>query len=265
MADPLTLLESLKPDFKSTVYGAIGLLASLIWSAIRARRVSVAWTAVFQAIRPVGAAPVSSKVSVLVNDQPALNLHSCQITVVNESSRDIENIDLLFTFYAPFSIVEGTGGLADSGKALLLSDGFQKTVAGVLATPEATRTTTPQYEYVVRNREFHLAALNRGETASFMFWVNSPAATDNPIVVVTTEKVGVKMISRPAKFRPLNVTAVKVALLIGVPIALLWACGVSLTGLPPLTMSFVAMLGGLLSGAFGFGIAALIRWVRRVI
>src|SRR5258708_13927659 len=155
------LLETLKPDLKAVIYGALGFVVNLIWLIFRNRRIAVTWTATFQPIRPVGHEPISSKVSVLVNALPALNLQLCQITVTNDSSRDIENMDLVFQFYTPFIVVEGPVSITTSAKNLLFIESFQNTAMAVAEMTEGTRTSNPSYDYLVSCRDDNLPALNR--------------------------------------------------------------------------------------------------------
>lgn len=174
-------------------------------------------------------------------------------------------MDVAFQFFAPFVVVEGRGAIATSAKNLLLSESFQRTAKVIGELPEAARVSNPSFDYLLRCREFNITALNRGETASFTFWINSPQSADIPRVLSTTEKAGVKLLSRPADIRPLNIAQLKGAILLGVPCSALCAYGVSLTGLSPLSIAILSLVSGILCGAFGFLLIALLRLIRRLL
>jgi hypothetical protein len=259
-----SFIQSIKPDVKSVFYAGASFVATLIWGAIRARRIALAWTATFQPFKP-SAQPISSKVSVLVNNQPALNLHSCFIVLTNESARDIEKLDLLIQFQTPFVIVDGGGGIETSSKALLYSADFYATLQAVAALPEVSRPAHESYDYLTRSREFHVPALNRGEKINLLFWINSASATAVPFVVVSTEKAGVRMVSRKADIRPLNMAQLRAGLYLGIPLALLYAYIMSRAELTQLQLAFLCVFGGLLAGAVGIALQAFIHWLRRIV
>jgi hypothetical protein len=129
-------------------------------------------------------AKLASKIAVRFNDVPCLNLNTCLIVLSNESGRDVDDLDVLFTFNEPFAIGEATGAVSESAKALLLSKQHLETVSAMRSLSDAERSAHPSWKYVMRNREFHIPALNRGQTATFNFWINSSTPTDVPQVQV---------------------------------------------------------------------------------
>lgn len=193
------LETKLGPTGTKIAIGIAGALTAQVWNQIRARRITLSWTANFQKITPPEKDSFSSKIQVLVDNQPAQNLHSCQITVVNESPRDVDEFDMLISFQNSFTVQHAVGSLSASAKTLRYSPGFQGTVEVVKNLPEAERSTHPSHNYIMQGREFRLPSLNRGATATFTFLVNAKETDKSPTVAVTSEKKGICIVLRPAQ------------------------------------------------------------------
>jgi hypothetical protein len=264
MSEAGNISSSLLPDLKAVIYAVGGFLLSHVWAVFRARRASVSWTATFQKITP-SLELVSSKISILLNDHPCQNLQWCQVAICNESGRDIESFDLLFTFFEPFAILEGHGSVASSAKNLFLSNGFVATATNVSALPEADRSKNASFQYLHRNREFHLLALNRGEKATFNFWINSSAPNDAPRVLMTTEKAGVKLVSRPSRLQMLDFALFKTVIPIGLLLSLAVAFTLSKIDLSPLTLALGCCFSGCCSGLIGIVVVLGFRRLKQFI
>lgn len=258
-----TLETKLGPTGTKIAIAFAGGLTTHIWNQIRARRITLSWTANFQKITPQGTDSFSSKIQVLVNNQPAQNVYSCQITVLNESLRDVDEFDMLFTFLNSFSIQHAQGALFESAKTLDLSPAFHGTVEILKPLGEAVRTAHPSFSYVMENREFRLPSLNRGASATFTFLISSKLSDNDAKVLVTSEKKGVRLVLRPAQ-----------PMLAGVRLLDCVAWGLILTpglvyviarlDLSPVTIAFLCFLVGVLAGLFGIIIVRLLRFIKNL-
>jgi hypothetical protein len=169
---------------------------------------------------------------------------------------------VVVAFDPPFAIIDSVAGLDTSAKRLLLTQEFINTTNLVMALPADQQAKHISTEYVARSREIRFPAFNRGESATLKFWVHSPLAGVAPSVRVTTEKAGVKIISRPALVQGLNVTELKKALPIGVSVALVGTYAVAMIPMSPIKLAFAGCLIGTASGTFGFAVLKLVRSVK---
>ncbi|MCM2274941.1 MAG: hypothetical protein NDI75_09140 [Candidatus Didemnitutus sp.] len=263
LASPETSILSI--DLKAALFTFAGFVLNQLWSAFRSRRIAVPWTATFQKVNPQFPLVTGGNVEVLVGKVPCKNLVSCQVQLWNESSRDIEKLDVLFTFNEPFQFIESHGGLVCSAKSSLFSDGFQRTIKVVANLPEAERSKHSSYPYLMRNREFHLPSLNRGDSAKFSFWVNADDEKAIPEVTVTTEKSGVRLVSRKANFQPLDVNVLKVAIPVGILVATCATIGVAQLGLSTMALALTSCAIGAGTGLIGLLVLFIVRVLKRLI
>lgn len=252
-------------DLKAAFFALIGFVLNQIWSAFRARRIDVPWTATFQKINPQTPFVTATDVQVLVGGTPCNNLLSCQVQLRNESSRDIESLDILFTFIEPFQVIEGHGGLASSAKAALFSEDFQKTIKVVRELPEEERKKHTSYPYLGRNREFNLPSLNRSEVANFNFWINANDPKALAEILVTTEKSGVRLISRRANFQPLDVALLKASLPFGLILAALAVVAITRLDLSPITLALLSCAIGAGTGFLGLAALFFVRAMKKLV
>lgn len=244
------LETKLGPTGMKVAIAIVSVLATHVWNQIRARRISLSWTANFQKITPQENNSFSSKIQVLVDNQPAQNLHSCQITIVNESPRDVDEFDLLVSFQNAFTVQHAVGSLSASGKNLLFSAGFQHTVEIVKGVPEAERLMHPSYNFIMQNREFRLPSLNRGATATFTFLVNAKDTDKSPTVMVTSEKKGVRIVLRPTQ-PTLGGVRLLECLVWGFLLTPVLVYALGLSAWSSMTIAIVGYLIGVFSGLFG--------------
>lgn len=253
------------PDLKSALYAIFGFGANQAWSAFRTRRVSVPWTATFQKVNPETSLLTGAAIEVLVGGVARKNLLFCQVQLWNESSRDVEKLDLLFTFNEPFEVLDGHGGLISSAKAAQFSDGFKATIDSVAKTQDAERAKHLSVPYLRRNREFHLASLNRGESARFSFWINADDCKAVAEVWVTTEKSGVRLISRKADVRPLDWGLIKIAVPAGLIVAALAVVWITQFELSRTALALVCCAVGACAGILGILVLLGLRALKRLI
>ena len=263
MLDFGILDTKLGPTGTKIVIALGGGLATHIWSQIRARRMTLSWTANFQKITPPGDDSFASKIQVLVNNQPAQNVYSCQITVLNESIRDVDEFDILFTFQNSFSIQHAQGALSASAKTLGLSPAFQGTVENLRSLGEAERNAHASFNYVMENREFRLPSLNRSASATFTFLISSKLSDKDAKVVMTSEKKGIRLVLRPAQ-----------PMLAGVRLLDCVGWGLILTpslvyviahlNLSPVTIAFLCFLVGIFAALFGILFLKLLRFIKNL-
>lgn len=258
----LEQIESLLGPRGTQVASAVaGGLLTHLWSQYRARRIILSWTANFQKISPQGSDPIFSKIQVLLHSQTCQNLYSCQITVLNESPRDVDEFDILFTFQNSYIILDGQGSISTSAKTLLFSQAYQETVRLIQQLPEPDRPRHQSYNFVVQNREFHLPSLNRGGTATFTFLINSNALNQIASVVVTTEKNGVKLLSRPAQPNLLGVP-LKLASPLGIIVAIVLVFAIAHLDLSPTASAFLGFLIGATALLLGIFLIRLLRFLK---
>ncbi len=258
-------LLSATPDWKAFSYALVGFLLNHIWAVFRNRRIPIAWTATFQRIAAVNSGPTNFKLVIQLDSVPCTNVQCCQINACNESGRDISAMDILITFNPEFSIVEATGSINTSAKTLLLSSDFIRTQEVVSAVPKDDRPRHPSMAYLLRNKEFHLPALNRGEVVSFLFWINSTNPNAVPTVNLTTEKVGVKMVSRPAEIRVFDWALAKRTMPFGAFVAVLLALMLSNLALSASTVAVISCLLGASFSLLGLWMRAIVRLLTRFV
>lgn len=258
-------ISILSLDLKAALFALAGFVLNQLWSAFRSRRVAVPWTATFQRVNPQFPLITGGNVEVLVGKVACKNLVFCQVQLWNESSRDVEKLDVLFTFNDPFQLIESHGGLVSSAKASLFSDGFQRTIKVLADLSEAERSKHASYPYLVRNREFHLPSLNRGDSAKFAFWLNADDENAIPVVTVTTERPGVRLVSRKVNFQPLDVNVLKVAVPVGILVAACATIGVAQLGLPTMALALTSCAIGAGTGLIGLMILFAMRALKRLI
>lgn len=252
-------------DLKAALFATLGFALNQLWSAFRSRRIAVPWTATFQKANPKFPLPTGANVQVLVGGIACKNLSSCQVQLWNESSRDIEKLDVLFTFNEPFQVVEGQGGLVSSAKAALYSEGFQKTMKAVLDLPESDRQKHLSYSYLIRNREFHLPSMNRGDSARFSFWINADDEKASVVVLVTTERSGIRLVSRKANFQPLDIGLLKTVIPLGLVVAVSASIAVARLGLSPVSLALTCCGIGAGTGILGVLAFFLVRVIKRLV
>jgi hypothetical protein len=253
----------LGPRGTNAAFAVLGGLLSHLWSQFRARRIVLSWTANFQKISPQGSDPFFSNIQVLLHSQPSKDLYSCQITILNESPRDVDEFDVLFTFQNSYVIVNGQGNISTSAKTLSLSQGFQETVRVVQQQPEANRQTHKSYNFVVQNREFHLPSLNRRGSATFTFFIDSKIPNEIASVIVTTEKKGVKLVSRPAQPKMLGVP-MKQATAVGIIFAILLVFAISYLALSSTASAFLGFFVGISALLLGILFIRLFRFLKNL-
>lgn len=264
MAFDIEKLESiLGPKGTNAVFAIIGGLLSHLWSQYRARRITLSWTANFQKISPQGADPIFSKIQVSLNSQTHQNLYSCQLTILNESPRDVEEFDILINFQNSYTILHGQGGISTSAKTLSFSQPFQQTIQIVQQLSDSDRQGHPSYNYVVQNREFHLPSLNRGDSAIFTFLIDSTAPNQIASVLVTTEKKGVKLLSRPAQPNLFGVS-LQLATPVGIIAAILLVFVISYLSLSSTASAFLGFAVGALALLLGLFLIKLFRFLKNI-
>lgn len=262
-APPETSILSI--DLKAALFALVGFVLNQLWTAFRSRRIAVPWTATFQKVNPQFPLVTGGSVEVLVGKVACKNLVFCQVQLWNESSRDVEKLDVLFTFNEPFQLIEGHGGLVSSAKASHFSDGFQRTIKVVADLPEAERSKHASYPYLMRNREFHLPSLNRGDSAKFSFWVNADDEKAIAEVTVTTERSGVRLVSRKANVQPLDVNVLKAAIPVGILVAACATIGVAQLGLSTMALALTSCAIGAGTGLIGLLALFTMRALKRLI
>jgi hypothetical protein len=247
----------------AVISGILGAFFMHLWSKFRARRIALSWTANFQKLSPQGAEPIFSKIQVLLDGKPCQNLYSCNIIVRNESSQDIDDFDLLFSFQKTFLILHGQGSISSSAKNLLVSRNFFDTAKIIHDLPEDQRPKHNSYSYVTQHREFHLAALNRGTSVNFTFLINAETPDESPTVRVTTEKKGIKLVLRSAMPRVWDVSLISAAVW-GIFTSIILVFFVSRLGLSAGIIAFICFGIGATSTAFGIVAGRLARFLKSI-
>jgi hypothetical protein len=254
------------PDTKAIAYAIVAFLGTQIWAAIRNRRIAIAWTATFQRLTPYATTPqFSGLLSVLWNGTPCPNLWSCEVVLRNESNRDLDASDVLFTFNDSFIVIKDQSGIRTSAKTLRWSAEFDGLSAKLGAMPEPDRPKHQSWAYAVRNREYHLPALDRGAEAVFTFWIHGADQNCNPSVKVSSEKGGLRLISRKADHRALDVAEIRRGLVVGVLLTVPVVWGLSHSDMSPLTIGWSTFVTGVCVGAIGIVGLKLFRSMLRYI
>jgi hypothetical protein len=259
--DPETMDLTFGTKATNALFAIAGGLVTHLWSKYRERRIILSWTANFQRLMPEASDPISSKIQVLVHSRLNQNLYSCQITILNESSRDVDELEILFTFQNSYFVLHDQGSISTSAKTLFRSRDYQNTVQEILKLPEPDRQKHISWDYVNTNREFHLPSLNRGSSATFTFLIDSNVPNQVASVIVTSEKKGVKLLSRPAQPHIFGVP-LKLATPWGILIAVILVFIVSRFGLSSTKLAFLCFLLGTASLLFGIGLIRMFRLLR---
>ena len=239
----------------------VAILSALVmhlWDRFRSRIATISWTASFQRLTPANDAPNLRSIQVLHGQLPCKNLYSCRVVVKNESEKDLPAFDLLFTFNQEFGVVFAAGGLDSSAKQLLLSNSYFGTLQQVLALEAEKQSGHLSYAYLIHNREFAVASMNRGCTATFDFTVHSDSPAAIASVRVTSEAHGIRVLSRPPIPELLGVPQ-KWAIIIGLLIGCAVTALVALSSIPPLAIAFATFAVGTFAALFG--VAAI--WIMR--
>lgn len=114
------------------------------------------------------------------------------------------------------------------------------------------------------NREYHLTTLNRGQSAAFNFWVNSNVPQASPVLNVTTEKSGVRLISRPSRMLNFDRSQLLPMVVVGIGVAVPLVYYIAVSSLSGLTKVGAAFAIGITYNGLGFLVLQLIRLFRRL-
>lgn len=166
-----------------------GILVRHLWERFLKRAITLRYS-IWHQYRGVSSEnPVLGTVTLLYNNVPVRSLFNSMVTIVNDSSRDLTNLEI--------DIV------ADTSSGIILSDGTKKTSINPLEfTPRFQQYLSENKEetasYRFSRRDYFLPVFNRGDQVEiFLLCTNSEGK--QPQISVSCDHPGVKMkfVSQP--------------------------------------------------------------------
>jgi hypothetical protein len=233
----------------------LGGFVTHIWAKYRARITTLRYNVWHYPLGFSADDPVFGSVKLSYNDTPVKNLFMSTVTLANDSTRDLSEIDLNIVADADSVILVSHGRNQASLNDLQFTDKFSE------ALRDANQTKN--WTAVARRRDYSVPVLNRGDTITFGLLITNPKGAQ-PHLTVACDEAGVRLrfaFEKPKILgEPQDVSA-----WLGSAIALL-ACWPLIKFVPNKTLAvFIAAALGIL--AMGLGVLArkLVKFVARLL
>ncbi len=136
----------------------VGAILGHLWSRYRRRLTTLRWTAHSQAVA-FGTEDLGwGKVQILYEGQPAGNLHIVNVQIVNDSQRDLADVELNLQANEGTRVLRSAAQVAGTVNELPLAGGY----AAMLAESGKRPLTDAELATWSRRSDFHVPVLNRG-------------------------------------------------------------------------------------------------------
>ena len=184
------------PKTSTLVLLSVGALATHLWSRFRARTAVLNWTATHMRHAASGDHPSVGEIEVLVNGTKARALYFTNVSLINPTVHDFNDLEIDFELPVGTTIVADEGRIATDIKNLRWSDSFVASSTDAKAARANQSPTNAELRAVLsRRRAYNVPVLNRQSTASFTFlWENSH--TVQQVIEVSCLKAGLKLAFR---------------------------------------------------------------------
>lgn len=182
----------LQDGVTTSLLGWVGGVASA-WLAyeISNRRGTVSYSVNHVHVGLSQSHPVFGAIQVSLNGAPVQNLYVSTITVVNESTRDFDNLEM--NVWSTNSALMHQEAYVDGAfKALELTPSYQ----AKLQVPQGQQPQQQQVDIFNKGREFSVPLFNRSEKIVLSF-VNSPTGNAQPVLGAFIRHKGLRMVFRP--------------------------------------------------------------------
>jgi hypothetical protein len=229
-----------------SAFTVLGVLLKSAYDRFVRRMVRLRWYPVWTQIATT-MPPLGGELKILYNGNAVTDLHHVQVTIENESSRDLENLEVDLHFRTNAEFLNSQHQLRSSKKALDLSHKWQTSVQKFISGSDPGLRP-----FVAKHRPIVVPVLNRGDAIEFNALIQMPPGTVNRVELTCMSK-GVRAIEQKPGARFLSATP-KESFVIGqiVTIATMVAIGRFLIAGPRTNIA------GYLLGMFSFAIGALL-------
>lgn len=251
---PFPLPQGTPGWLKAAIVIALTLLAKGVFDRLKRRSTTLTWTAEYQ---PMAFATTDfgwGRVEILYDGEATQNLHIAQITLQNDTSRDLAGLRVLLSASEGSRVLRSAGALTGGEQRF----DFTAQYSEALVRDGNSELTPAEIGYWQRRTGFEVPVLNRSSSAGFRLLLSrNDYAT--PSVDVTCEMLGVRLVHSPPAAQLWGVkqawaawTGIVFSLFVGfVAYRLGWA---------PMLPMLIAWLIGLFAAHIGAAFLRLWRW-----
>lgn len=241
------------PIYVALISLAAGVILNSLISGLRKKTKALGYISFSNRIGVSASDAIFGVVRVTWQGHDVRNLHSSTIEVENETSSDLENVEL--------KIYPGQGTVMLNEKTEIVDTPYivewAPNYAARLKVPEGEQASQQQLDEYNRSREYAVPVLNRGQKLRFTYLCTRPSDDEEPGIFISTPSKGIKLKRRKNPYvllRPIFGVPVPSALYRGLGASLIF---VILFGLYAPNV-WAASIGSMAFGLFAQPIGAVI-------
>jgi hypothetical protein len=193
-----SLWQALWNPVANVVGAAFGAFIAHLWMRYRNRMAVLRWSYDCYSSAASSEDEVVGRIEVLLNGDPVRHLKWCFVRLVNDSTRDLIDVEVNLSFPRGEQFHGGGGWVAGSTVWFDLAERIRVRIERLVALGEHEREGTPDLLYVQTHRDFRIGVLNRGARADFAFLVHSEVP-ENPVLLLSCDHAGVKVRQEPPR------------------------------------------------------------------
>jgi hypothetical protein len=219
----------------------VGAIVTHLWTRFRTRLTILSWTTTSSRVAFSKNDPRYGNLEVHYNGTLVESVFWQTVELVNESTTDLTELQIVFGFQSASVILVSEGGVSTSLLALPLEEKF------VVDWVKLVDSKAPREQFLFywEHRRFRIPVLNRQAMARFAFLITPPIGAD-PILSVSCDHKGVVLRNRPPRDEILGVdrkSATWIGLVLSLVASVLVLYGVATPWIAVLLAWFLGIFG----------------------
>lgn len=167
----------------------VGAVAARLWEKFKNRTIDLKYSVTQNSFARSSGDLFGGKLQVLFRGKEMKGMFITNATLQNDSNTDIENLTIFFEYRNGEQFYGGSGKISDSPKNFNFTTEFREKADKLLKLGEEGEKS-PDFQTLMRMREFVVPVLNRGCNAEFSFLTHSE---NPPMLYVMCHHKGVKL------------------------------------------------------------------------